>query len=160
MRELIGLVLAFAISGAFLAWMDPMARSDTVVFAIWNGLLAMYLGFAFLQAWARSVLRWVRTGDGDPPGRRPRRWTALGVAEATVIGGTMLCCTQPLFGLAGIGRAHSPDLTVPIAILLLGSAAAFLVLRKWRTEPGDSLTARKAQSTIEERAKIERRETS
>ena len=51
-------------------------------------------------------------------------------------------------------------MTVPVAILLLGSAAGILVLRKWRTEPGESLTGRKAQSTIEERAKIERGETS
>jgi hypothetical protein len=160
MRELIGLVLAVAISNAFLAWINPSAASIPVLSVIWNGLLACYLGFAFLQAWIRSVIRWSRTGDADPPGPR-RRWTALGVAEATVIGGTMIWCVILLLSLAGSRQAHiqGPGWTAPIAILLLGSAAAIMVLRMWRAEPGKSLTDRGIESTIEGVPGIERGET-
>src|SRR5262245_2391176 len=92
LRELIGLVVAFAVSNAFLSWMNPAAASDVLLFAAWNGLLGFYLGFAFVQSWIRSIIRWNRTGDASPPGRKPLRWTALGVAEATVIGGTLAGC--------------------------------------------------------------------
>jgi hypothetical protein len=167
MRELIGLVLAFAVSNAFLSWIasGPARRhilaSNPIAFVgVWNGLLALYLGFAFLQAWIRSVIRWTRTGDADPP--LPRRWTALGVAEATVIGGTMLCCLQFLFGLASEGRFASPeglDWTAPVAILLIGSAAGMMVLRMWRKGTGKSLTGHGLEPTIEVEPRIEHRET-
>src|SRR5262249_17457267 len=78
MRELIGLVLAFAVSNAFLSWIEHasgsmrghVVASNPVAFGVWNGLLAFYMGFAFLQAWIRSVFRWWRTGDASPPDRR------------------------------------------------------------------------------------------
>jgi hypothetical protein len=159
MRELIGLVLAFAVSNAFLTWITPGTTArNAVVSGMWNGLLALYLGFAFLQAWIRSVIRWQRTGDADPPGL-PRRWTALGVAEATVIGGTMLCCVQWLFGLWSTRRISNPDGTAPLAILLIGSAAGIMVLWMWRKKPDDSLTDRGAEPTIEGRTSLERGET-
>jgi hypothetical protein len=158
MRELIGLVLAFAVSNAFLAWENPIGASNAVVAGIWNGMLALYLGFAFVQAWIRSVSRWYRTGDADPPGPR-RRWTALGVAEATVIGGTMICCVQILLSLAIDRGVRNPDWTVPLAILLIGSAAGVMLLRMWRRQPGDSLTGRGAEPTIEGGENMERGET-
>ena len=167
MRELIGLVLAFAVSNAFLSWIEHasglmpghVVASDSFAFGVWNGLLAFYMGFAFLQAWIRSVFRWWRTGDASPPGRRPRRWTALGVAEATVIGGTMVCCLQILFALVtGPGR-HSLDWTAPLTILVLGSAAGIMVLRMWRRQPGTSLTGRGTEPTIEGGSKLGRGET-
>ena len=138
MRELIGLVLAFAVSNAFLSWIEHAAGStaehvvapNPVAFGIWNGLLASYLGFAFFQAWVRSVIRWKRTGNANPP--YVRRWTALGVAEATVIGGTMLCCLQFLSGLVAAGSVGGLDWTAPVAILLIGSASGAMVLRGWR----------------------------
>ncbi len=165
MHELIGLVLAFAISNAFLSWIENasgsttrhVAASNPVAFGVWNGLLAFYLGFAFLQAWIRSVIRWRRTGDANPP--IPRRWTALGVAEATVIGGTMLCCLQFLFGLVSAGRVGNLDWTGPVAILLIGSAAGFMVLRRWRKDAGKSLTARGSEPTIGVEPGIEHGET-
>src|SRR5262249_38788174 len=80
LRELIGLVVAFAVSNAFLSWLDPVEALDIFVFAIWNGLLSAYLGFAFLQSWLRSIIRWRRWGDAREFGRRQPRWTALGVA--------------------------------------------------------------------------------
>ncbi len=49
LRELIGLVVAFAVSNAFLSWFNPRAASNVVLFAVWNATLAFYLGFAFLQ---------------------------------------------------------------------------------------------------------------
>ncbi len=165
MRELIGLVLAFAVSNAFLSWIEHasgpapghVVASNPIAFGIWNGLLAFYLGFAFLQAWVRSVNRWRRTGDADP--RLPRRWTALGVAEATVIGGTMLCCLQFLFGLVSAGRAGNLDWTGPIAILLIGSAAGMMVLRRWRKDDAKSLTGRGLAPTIEVQPGFEHGET-
>ena len=88
MRELIGLVLAFAVSNAFLSWIDPgHAASDAGrSSSLWNGLLAFYLGFAFLQAWIRS--RDPMDADGRR-GSRPASPTramdgAWGSAEATV----------------------------------------------------------------------------
>jgi hypothetical protein len=158
MRELIGLVLAFAVSNAFLSWMNPRAASNAVLFGIWNGLLACYLGFAFLQAWVRSVIRWFRTGDADPPGPR-RRWTALGVAEATVIGGTMFGCSMMMLEQARGSGIGGDDWVVPATILVIGSAAAIMVLRMWRTEPGKSLTDRGTEPTIEGGGGIERGET-
>lgn len=167
MRELIGLVLAFAVSNAFLSWIERasgsmpghVVASNPVAFGVWNGLLAFYMGFAFLQGWIRSVLRWWRTGDASPPGRRPRRWTALGVAEATVIGGTMVCCLQILFALVtGPGR-NRLDWTAPLTILVLGSAAGIMVLRMWRRQPGTSLTGRGTEPTIESVSKLGRGET-
>jgi hypothetical protein len=166
MRELIGLVLAFAISNAFLTWIETVSgarpghviASNAAAFVVWNGLLAFYLGFAFLQAWIRSVLRWQRTGDASPPGR-PRRWTALGVAEATVIGGTMVCCLQILFAMATAPGIATHDWTGPLMILLLGSAAGIMVLRMWRRGTGKSLTGRGAGPTIEGGPRTERGET-
>jgi hypothetical protein len=158
MRELIGLVLAFAVSNAFLSWINPRAASNAVLFGIWNGLLACYLGFAFLQAWVRSLIRWFRTGEADPPGLR-RRWTALGVAEATVIGGTMFGCSMLMLEQARGSAFGGGDLAAPATILVIGSAAAIVVLRMWRTEPGKSLTDRGTEPTIEEGPGIERGET-
>src|SRR4051794_2257 len=76
LRELIGLVAAFAVSNALLSWFNPAAALDVWLFAIWNGVLCLYLGFAFLQAWVRSIMRWYRTGDAHPSGRARPRWTA------------------------------------------------------------------------------------
>lgn len=154
LRELIGLVLAFAVSNAFLSWLTPWASSNPTLFGIWNGLLACYLGFAFFQSWMQSVLRWTRTGEGDPPDRH-RRWTALGVAEATVIGGTMLVCVPPL--LTSGGRVH--DVTAPIAILFIGSVAGILALRRLRVGPDGSLTGRRGGPTIGGGANTGRGET-
>jgi hypothetical protein len=154
MRELVGLVLAFAVSNALLSWIEHAAglaaghvvASNPVALGIWNGVLALYLGFAFLQAWVRSVIRWQRTGSADPP--LPQRWTALGVAEATVIGGTMLCCLQVLFGLVTGGAVGNLDWTAPVAILLIGSAAGIMVLRGWRKRPATSLTGGAPEPTM------------
>ncbi len=76
MRELIGLVAAFAISNAFLAWLNPWASRNVVAFVIWNSLLGLYLGFAFLQAWTGAIIRWLRTGNPEPRGARAggRHW--------------------------------------------------------------------------------------
>src|SRR4029079_10877390 len=54
MRELIGLVLAFAVSNACLSWIERasgsmpghVVASNPVAFGVWNGLLAFYMGFA------------------------------------------------------------------------------------------------------------------
>jgi hypothetical protein len=159
MRELIGLVLAFALSNALLSWLTPGMAQDPVVFVLWNGMLAFYLGFAFLQAWIGSVIRWTRTGDADPPGLAARRWTALGVAEATVIGGTMLCCVPFLFGLMTSQGVINHDRTAPIGILLIGSAGGILVLRMWRKPRRESLTGREVEPTIEVGPRIEKGET-
>jgi hypothetical protein len=51
------------------------------------------------------------------------------------------------------------DLVVPATILVIGSAAAIMVLRMWRTTPGESLTGRRAEPTIEDGPGIERGET-
>jgi hypothetical protein len=154
MRELIGLVLAFAVSNAFLSWVTPGGSPDPIAFVLWNAMLAFYLGFAFAQAWIRSAIRWLRTGSANPPDHARRRWTALGVAEATVIGGTMLCCTPFLFPwMSGQGAA------TPIAILLIGSAGGILVLRMWRRKRRASLTGRAGTPTIEGRLGIEDGET-
>ncbi len=159
MRELIGLVLAFALSNAFLSWITPGAAQDPVVFVLWNGMLAFYLGFAFLQAWIGSVIRWTRTGEGEPPGLATRRWTALGVAEATVIGGTMLCCVSFLLGLMSSQGVINHDRTAPIGILLIGSVGGILVLRMWRRPRRESLTGRGVEPTIEVGPRIEKGET-
>ena len=134
LRELIGLVVAFAVSNAFLSWFNPQAASNVVLFAIWNGLLTFYLGFAFLQAWTRSIGRWLRTGDGAPPGRYPPRWTALGVAEATVIGGTVFCCSALMLEKSRNQGLDGNDWAVLSTILLVSSASAFAVRALWRRD--------------------------
>jgi hypothetical protein len=134
LRELIGLVVAFAVSNAFLSWINPFAASNVLLFATWNGLLGFYLGFAFLQAWIRSILRWNRTGDASPPGRLPQRWTALGVAEATVIGGTVAGCLF-LTLEKGVNRGLSGDDWATLGtILLITAAGAIAVGRIWRRD--------------------------
>ena len=83
---------------------QPRAARTRSLFGLWNGMLAFYLGFAFLQAWIRSIAPMVRHGRrGSPTGAIRRRWTALGVAEATVIGGTMFCCSAIVAGWSTIG---------------------------------------------------------
>jgi hypothetical protein len=158
LRELIGLVLAFAISNAFLSWMNRAAASNTLLFGIWNGALAAYLGFAFLQSWIRAAIRWARTGDAHPPGPR-RRWTALGVAEGTVIGGTMFGCSMLLIERARGSVFGGDDWAAPAAILGIGAAASVMVLKMWRREPGGSLTGRGAESTMEGASTTERGES-
>lgn len=134
LRELIGLVVAFAVSNAFLSWFNPAAASNVVLFAIWNGMLSFYLGFAFLQAWIRSIGRWLRTGDASPPGRNPPRWTALGVAEATVIGGTVFCCSAIMLEKSRTQGLNGNDWAVLITIVLVGGASAFAVRALWRRD--------------------------
>ena len=134
LRELIGLVVAFAVSNAFLSWFNPWAASNVVLFAIWNGMLTIYLGFAFLQAWTRSIGRWLRTGDASPPGRYPPRWTALGVAEATVIGGTVFCCSAIMLEKSRNHGLDRNDWAVLITILLISGASAFAVRALWRRD--------------------------
>ena len=79
LRELIGLVVAFAVSNAFLSWFNPpRGRPRTLsFFSFWNGMLSFYLGFAFPPGMA-SIDR-AMASDGampSPPGRYPPRWTA------------------------------------------------------------------------------------
>jgi hypothetical protein len=137
LRELIGLVVAFAVSNAFLSWFKPSRNEDSLdvaLFAFWNGMLGFYLGFAFLQAWARSIGRWLRTGDASPPGRYPPRWTALGVAEATVIGGTVACCSAIMLEKGTSRGLEANDWAVLITILLVSGASAFAVRALWRRD--------------------------
>ena len=134
LRELFGLVVAYAISNAFLSWFDPSAATDLLLFAIWNGVLTLYLGFAFLQAWIRSIWRWMRTGDAAPFGRYTPRWTALGVAEATVIGGTVFCCSAMMFEKSGKQGLNSNDWAVLLTILLVSGGSAYAVLALWRRD--------------------------
>ena len=134
LRELIGLVVAFAVSNAFLSWFNPRAASNAVLFAIWNGVLSVYLGFAFVQAWIRSIGRWRRTGHAGPPGRNPPRWSALGVAEATVIGGTVLACSAIMLEKARTQGLDGNDWAVLTTILLVSGASAFAVRALWRRD--------------------------
>ena len=61
--------------------------------------------------------------------RRHAAMDRVGVAEATVIGGTVLCCNPLMFPwISGEG-----DFT-PAVILLIGSAGGIMVLRMWRRE--------------------------
>ena len=128
LRELLGLVVACAVSNAFLSWIIPRPARNVVVFAFWNGMLALYLGFAFVQAWARSIVRWVQTGDASPPGRRPRRWTALGVAEATVIAGTLFTCLWMMMEKLGDRGLDEDDWAVLTTIVVV-SGIYFLTVR-------------------------------
>ncbi len=147
LRELIGLVVAFAVSNAFLSWYNPRAASNLILFAVWNGVLTFYLGFAFLQAWIRSIGRWIRTGDPAPPGRNPPRWTALGVAEATVIGGTVFCCSAIMLEKSRSQGLDGNDWGVLIAILLVGGASAYSVRALWRRDRRQSDGRRVADPT-------------
>jgi hypothetical protein len=134
LRELIGLVVAFAVSNAFLTCFDRRAASNVVLFAFWNGMLAFYLGFAFLQSWVRSIGRWIRTGDAAPPGRNPPRWTALGVAEATVIGGTMFACSAMMLEKSRWQNLDGNDWAALVTIWLVGGAGALAVRISWRRD--------------------------
>ena len=134
LRELIGLVLAFAVSNAFLSRLNPVAASNVALFAAWNGLLAFYLGFAFLQAWTRSMMRWYRTGDASPPGRTPPRWTALGVAEATVIGGTLVACLLLMMERASGRGLDDEDWAVLMTIAMITVGGAIAIARLWRRD--------------------------
>jgi hypothetical protein len=134
MRELLGLVAAFAVSNAFLAWFSPRAAGNDFLFAVWNGLLAFYLGFAFLQAWVRSILRWMRTGDGSPPGRTPPRWTALGVAEATVIAGTLVLCVLLMIEKSNKRGLDENDWSMLATIVVVSGLFAVSVRASWRRD--------------------------
>lgn len=158
MRELIGLVLAFAISNAFLAWASHGEPIHPAISAFWNGVLASYLGLAFLQSWVRSILRWIRTGHAEPRRRRPQRWTALGVAEATVIGGTMIWCIAVLPMLASRQMIEARDWSAPLIILALGSAAGIMVLRMWRNASTVSPATRRIE-TLEVGQTLQHEET-
>jgi hypothetical protein len=147
LRELIGLVVAFAVSNAFLTWLNPEAASNVVLFACWNGMLALYLGFAFLQAWIRSIGRWLRAGDAAPPGRNPPRWTALGVAEATVIGGTVFGCSAMMLEKSRNAGLNGNDWAVLATILLISGASAFAVRALWRRNPHHGDVRRLAEPT-------------
>lgn len=127
LRELIGLVVAFAVSNAFLSWINPGAATDFILFAVWNGMLALYLGFAFVQAWARSIVRWSRTGDASPPGRTPPRWTALGVAEGTVIAGTLFTCLSMMIEKLSSRGLDENDWAVLTTIVLVSGIYALTV---------------------------------
>jgi hypothetical protein len=133
LRELIGLVVAFAVSNAFLARFNPPAAHHVFLFAFWNGALGLYLGFAFLQAWVRSILRWIRTGDATPPGRTPR-WTALGVAEATVIAGTGFFCLMVMIENLGDRGLDANDWGVLTTIVLVGGIYFLTVRALWRRD--------------------------
>ena len=134
LRELIGLVVAFAVSNAFLSWANPMAAVNLVVFAVWNGMLALYLGFAFFQAWIRSIRRWIRTGDASPPGRMPPRWTALGVAEGTVIAGTFFTCLMMMIEKLSNRGLDENDWAVLTTIVLVSGIYALTVRAIWRRD--------------------------
>jgi hypothetical protein len=150
MRELIGLVVAFAVSNAFLAWFNPRAAADGFLFAVWNGLLASYLGFAFLQAWVRSILRWLRTGDGSPPGRKPPRWTALGVAEGTVIAGTLFICVWLMIEKSRNIGLDANDWAALTTIAVVSSIFAWSVRVAWRHDRDRGL-----QSGVDGRTPVE-----
>ena len=141
LRELIGLVVAFAVSNAFLAWFNPRAASNWLLFAVWNGLLAFYLGFAFLQSWIRSILHWIRTGDASPPGRKPPRWTALGVAEATVIAGTLFICVMMMIEKLSSRGLDEDDWAVLTTIVLVSGIYAMTVRALWRCDRDRDLRA-------------------
>jgi hypothetical protein len=127
-------VVTFAVSNAFLSWLNPVAASNVVLFAAWNGLLASYLGFAFLQAWIRSVFRWYRTGDSSPRLRTSPRWTALGVAEATVVVGTVAGCLFLTLEKASNRGLDGNDWARLATIVLITGASAFAVGRLWRRD--------------------------
>ncbi len=134
LHELIGLVVAFAVSNAFLSWMSPQAASDAFLFLIWNLALGFYLGFAFLQSWIRSVVRSIRAGDGDrsSPARIRTRWTALGVAETTVIGGTLFACLWLMLEKWRNQGLDGNDWAMLTTITLIGAASAIVVRTLWR----------------------------
>jgi hypothetical protein len=141
LRELIGLVVAFAVSNAFLSWMNPRAAANFFLFAVWNGMLALYLGFAFVQAWVRSILRWNRTGDSSPPGRKPPRWTALGVAEATVIAGTFFTCLSMMIEKLSNRGLDEDDWAVLTTIVVVSGIYALTVRALWRRDRDRDLRA-------------------
>ncbi len=132
--ELIGLVVAFAVSNAFLSWMNPQAARNVVLFAVWNGMLALYLGFAFFQSWFRSIVRWSRTGDPSPPGRKPPRWTALGVAEATVIVGTFFTCLMMMIEKLSSRGLDEDDWAMLATIVVVSGVYALTIRALWRRD--------------------------
>lgn len=158
MRELIGLVAAFALSNAFLNWLYPWAAHNALTFGFWNGLLVVYLGYAFLQAWVRAIVRWLRTGNPEPRGG-PRWWTALGVAEAAVICGTMLGTSMQMIGGGRISYGRE-DWCAPLAILIIGAGTGLLLLRRPRHNPDPSLTTIRPLGTIDRAARITHEENS
>lgn len=158
MRELIGLVAAFALSNAFLNWLYPWAAHNAVTFGFWNGVLVIYLGYTFVQAWVRAIVRWLRTGNPEPRGG-PRPWTALGVAEATVISGTLLATLMQLIAGGGVPRGGE-DWFSPLAILVLGTGTGLLLLHRPRRDHEPSATAMQTLATIERAARITHEENS
>ncbi len=158
MRELIGLVAAFALSNAFLNWLYPWAAHNAVIFAFWNGVLGIYLGYTFFQSWVRAIVQWLRTGNPEPRGG-PRPWTALGVAEATVIGGTILATSAQLIAGGGVPRGGE-DWFTPLAILVIGGGMGLLLLRQRRRDHKPSAAAMQTLAAIERAARITHEENS
>jgi hypothetical protein len=140
LRELVGLVVAFAVSNTLLmqllrAGYRPLGTpgfSNFRVVALWNGLLVFYLAFAFVQAWVRAILRWRR----PRPSRYRPRWTALGVAEATVVSGTLGYWLFSFIEKAESGRLDPHDWGDLVLPLCVAGAILFVGLRLWKREPG------------------------
>jgi hypothetical protein len=140
LRELVGLVVAFAVSNALLlqllrAGYRPLgvpSQSTVPAFAVWNGTLLFYLAFSYLQAWIRAIIEW-RWFDRSRARRRYQpRWTALGVAEGTVIGGTLGYWLVSLVQEVATGSSRSPVWGKSVLALLTAAVTIFIALRFWR----------------------------
>ncbi len=135
LRELIGLVVAFAVSNAFLSWFNPQAASNVVLFAIWNGMLAFLPGLCIPPGMG-SIDR-ALASDG--------RCLATGAESAAMDGarrrggdGHRRDCVLLLGAHArkarGLRVSIANDWAVLTTILLVSGASAFAVRALWRRD--------------------------
>ncbi len=126
MRELIRLVLTFAIANAFLAWVIAESRNpymaNSIRYEAWNICLALFLSFPFLSDRMDALFRWL--GDDTP---RPRRKeNVLEDLMALVICGLMFWSGLFLLLTLWHGKPRnwgSHDRITPIVILVVGTAS-------------------------------------
>ncbi len=162
MRDLIRLVLTFAIANAFLAWVIAESRNpiiaNSIRYEVWNIFLALFLGLAFLRDWIDSMIRWRGYDRADAR----RSGTRLADSMAMVICGLMFWSGLFLLLTLWFGEPRdwgSHDRITPIVILVMGTAS-MIRSKITRGSPAPCLTERESNPTMVGESHLDSGETS
>jgi hypothetical protein len=145
LRELIGLVVLFALWNKLLAFVFQFARTphgslggtpppveplrDALIFVVMNGFL-IYIAFFAGILYEGSPLR-LRPADSEAHSSRPPRWSILGFAEViliSVILGLHVVWIVFKARISGLDGGDSEDLAIIALIVTIG--ATVVITRK------------------------------